>query len=201
MRRTGLPEPILGLIDAFSKLPGVGEKSATRLAFHILRAPRDYAERLAKSIIDTKNKVTLCLICYSFTSENLCDICKDEERDKTIICVVERPVDMIAVEKSAEFSGKYHVLHGAISPIEGIGPEDLRIKELISRLRDGTVKEVIIATNTSVEGEVTALYLAKLIKPFGVNATRIAHGIPVGGDIEYIDEITLGKALRDRKRM
>lgn len=201
MRRTGLPEPILGLIDAFSKLPGVGEKSATRLAFHILRAPRDYAERLAKSIIDTKNKVTLCLICYSFTSENLCDICKDEERDKTIICVVEKPVDMIAVEKSAEFSGKYHVLHGAISPIEGIGPEDLRIKELISRLRDGTVKEVIIATNTSVEGEVTALYLAKLIKPFGVNATRIAHGIPVGGDIEYIDEITLGKALRDRKRM
>jgi recombination protein RecR len=201
MRRAGLPEPILRLIDSFSKLPGIGEKSATRLAFHILRAPGDYAERLAKSIIDTKNTVTLCPICYSFTSENLCAICKDEERDKTTICVVEKPVDLIAIEKSAEFSGKYHVLHGVISPIEGIGPEDLRMKELISRLRDGDVREVIIATNTSVEGEATALYLAKLIKPLGVDVTRIAHGIPVGGDIEYIDEITLGKALRDRKKM
>jgi recombination protein RecR len=201
MRRAGLPEPILRLIDAFSKLPGIGEKSATRLAFHILRAPGDYAERLAKSIVDTKNKVTLCPICYSFTSENLCTICKDEERDKTTICVVEKPVDLIAIEKSSEFSGKYHVLHGVISPIDGIGPEDLRMKELISRLGDGNVREVIIATNTSVEGEATALYLAKLIKPSGVDVTRIAHGIPVGGDIEYIDEITLGKALRDRKKM
>ncbi len=201
MRRTGLPEPILRLIDALSKLPGIGEKSATRLAFYILRAPGDYAERLARSIIDTKNKVGLCPICYSFTSDNLCTICKDEERDRTTICVVEKPVDLIAIERSAEFSGKYHVLHGVISPIEGIGPEDLRIKELISRLRDGDIKEVIIATNTSVEGEATALYLARLIKPFGIDVTRIAHGIPVGGDIEYIDEITLGKALRDRKRM
>lgn len=201
MRRAGLPEPILRLIDAFSKLPGIGEKSATRLAFHILRAPGDYAERLAKSIVDIKSKVTLCPICYSFTSEHICAICKDEERDKTTICVVEKPVDLIAIERSAEFSGKYHVLHGVISPIEGIGPEDLRMKELISRLGDGTVKEVIIATNTSVEGEATALYLAKFIKTFGVEVTRIAHGIPVGGDIEYIDEITLGKALRDRKKM
>ncbi|MER3447805.1 MAG: recombination protein RecR [Candidatus Dadabacteria bacterium] len=201
MRRTGLPEPILRLIDAFSKLPGIGEKSATRLAFHILRAPGDYAERLAKSIVDTKNRVTLCPICYSFTSENLCTICKDEERDKATICIVEKPVDLIAIEKSGEFNGKYHVLHGVISPIEGVGPEDLRIKELISRLGDGDIKEVIIATNTSVEGEATALYLARLIKPFGIDVTRIAHGIPVGGDIEYIDEITLGKALRDRKRM
>lgn len=201
MRRTGLPEPISRLIDAFSKLPGIGEKSATRLAFHILRLPGDYAEGLAKSIVDTKNKVTLCPICYSFASENLCAICEDEERDKATICVVEKPVDLIAIERSAEFSGKYHVLHGVISPIEGMGPEDLRIKELISRLRDGNVKEVIVATNTSVEGEATALYLAKLIKPLGVDVTRIAHGIPVGGDIEYTDEITLGKALRDRKRM
>ena len=201
MRRTGLPEPILRLIDAFSKLPGIGEKSATRLAFHILRAPGEYAERLAKSIIDTKNKVTLCPVCYSFTSENLCNICKDEERDKTTICVVEKPVDLLSIERSGEFSGKYHVLHGVISPIEGIGPEDLRIKELLLRLRGGGVKEVIIATNTSVEGEATALYMAKLIKPLGIDVTRIAHGIPVGGDIEYIDEITLGKALRDRKRI
>jgi recombination protein RecR len=201
MRRTGLPEPILRLIDALSKLPGIGEKSATRLAFHILRTPGEYAERLAKSIIDTKNKVTLCPICYSFTSENLCNICKDEERDKTTVCVVEKPVDLLSIERSGEFSGKYHVLHGVISPIEGIGPEDLRIKELLLRLRGGDVKEVIIATNTSVEGEATALYMAKLIKPLGIDVTRIAHGIPVGGDIEYIDEITLGKALRDRRRI
>ncbi len=201
MKRAGLPEPISTLIDAFSKLPGIGEKSATRLAFHILKLPGEYAERLAKSIIDTKNKVALCPICYSFTSENLSMICKDEERDKTIICVVEKPVDLLSIERSGEFIGKYHVLHGVISPIEGIGPEELKVKELLLRLEDRSVKEVIIATNTSVEGEATALYMARLIKPLGIEVTRIAHGIPVGGDIEYIDEVTLGKALRDRKRI
>ncbi|MCI0455265.1 MAG: recombination mediator RecR [Candidatus Dadabacteria bacterium] len=201
MRRTGLPPPISRLIDSLSKLPGIGEKSATRLAFHILKLPIQYAESLAKSITDVKSKVTLCPMCYSFTEEALCDICKDEERDDSIVCVVEEPVDLVAIERSGEFKGKYHVLHGVISPIDGIGPEELRIKELLSRLGGGRVKEVIAATNTNVEGEATALYLAKIIKPFGIEVSRIAHGIPVGGDIEYIDEITLSKALRDRKRI
>ncbi len=201
MRRTGLPEPILRLIDSLSKLPGIGEKSATRLAFHILKSPQQYAESLAKSITDVKDKVTLCPICYSFTGDTLCDICKDEERDNSIICVVEQPADLVAIERSGEFNGKYHVLHGIISPIDGIGPEDLRIKELLSRLSEGKIKEVIIATNTDVEGEATSLYLAKIIKPLRIEVSRIAHGIPVGGDIEYIDEITLGKALRERRGM
>jgi recombination protein RecR len=201
MKRRGLPEPISRLIEVLSRLPGIGEKNATRLAFHILRAPTEFAESLSKAITDTKRKVTLCPICYSFTSENPCEICSDETREKTSICVVEEPIDLIAIERSGEFSGKYHVLHGVISPIEGVGPEDLKIKELLRRLSGDSVKEVIIATNPSVEGEATALYLAKIIKPLGVEVSRIAHGIPVGGDIEYIDEITLGKALRDRKRM
>jgi recombination protein RecR len=201
MRRTGLPEPISRLIDSLSKLPGIGEKSATRLAFHILKSPIQYAESLARSITDVKSKVTLCPKCYSFTEDALCDICKDEERDDSIICVVEEPVDLVAIERSGEFKGKYHVLHGVISPIDGIGPEELRIKELVSRLGEGKLKEVIVATNTNVEGEATALYLAKIIKPLGIEVSRIAHGIPVGGDIEYIDEITLSKALRDRKKI
>ncbi len=201
MRRTGLPEPISRLIESLSKLPGIGEKSATRLAFHILKSPHQYAESLAKSITDVKSKVTLCPTCYSFTGDTLCDICKDEERDNSIICVVEQPADLVAIERSGEFNGKYHVLHGVISPIDGIGPEDLRIKELLSRLGEGKVKEVIIATNTDVEGEATALYLAKIIKPLRIEVSRIAHGIPVGGDIEYIDEITLSKALRERRNM
>jgi len=201
MRRRGLPEPISRLIDSLSKLPGIGEKSATRLAFHILKSPQQYAESLAKSITDVKDKVTLCPICYSFKGDALCDICKDEERDNSIICVVEQPADLVAIERSGEFNGKYHVLHGIISPIDGIGPEDLRIKELLSRLSEGKVKEVIIATNTDVEGEATSLYLAKIIKPLRIEVSRIAHGIPVGGDIEYIDEITLSKALRERRRM
>jgi len=201
MIRKGLPEPISRLIEAFSKLPGIGEKNATRLAFHILRAPTEFAESLSKAITDTKRKVTLCPICFSFTSENICEICRDDKREKTAICVVEEPLDLIAIERSGEFDGRYHVLHGVISPIEGVGPEDLRIKELIERLKMDNVKEVIIATNPSVEGEATALYLAKIIKPLGIEVSRIAHGIPMGGDIEYIDEITLGKAMRDRKRM
>jgi recombination protein RecR len=192
---------MLRLIEEFSKLPGIGEKNATRLAFHILRASVEYSESLSRAITDIKSKVTLCPICYSFTSESPCEICKDEERDKTTVCVVEEPLDLIAIERSREFDGKYHVLHGVISPIEGIGPEDLKIKELLQRLKREDVKEVIIATNPSVEGEATALYLAKIIKPLGIRVSRIAHGIPVGGDIEYTDEVTLGKALRDRKQM
>ncbi len=201
MIRRGLPEPISRLIDALSKLPGIGEKNATRLSFHILKAPAEFAESISKAIIDTKRKVIVCPICFSFTSQTPCEICSDEEREKTAICVVEEPLDLIAIERSREFNGKYHVLHGVISPIEGIGPDDLKIKELLVRLQKDNVKELIIATNPSVEGEATALYLAKIIKPLGVEVSRIAHGIPMGGDIEYIDEITLGKALRDRRRM
>jgi len=199
MRQTGLPESISKLIDELAKLPGIGEKNATRLAFHIFRSPKIYSQSLAQAIIDTKTKVILCTTCFNFASESPCEICKDTERDNLSICVVEEPLDQLAIEKSREFKGKYHVLNGVISPIEGVGPEDLRIKELISRLEREGVKEVIVATNPSVEGEATALYLSKLIKPLGIEVSRIAHGIPMGGDIEYIDEITLGKAIRDRK--
>ena len=199
MRRSGLPESISRLIAELAKLPGIGEKNATRLAFHIFRSPKIYSENLAQAIIDTKTKVILCENCFNFTSESPCDICGDSERDSSSICVVEEPLDQLAVEKSKEFKGKYHVLHGVISPIEGVGPDDLKIRELIARLERENVKEVIIATSRSVEGEATSLYLSKLIKPLGIEVSRIAHGVPMGGDIEYIDEITLGKAIRDRK--
>jgi len=199
--RNGLPEPISRLIDSLSKLPGIGEKNATRLAFHILKTPVDYAQSLARAIVDTKIKISICQTCFNFSSESSCEICKNQKRDNSIICVVEDSMDVIAIERSREFTGKYHVLNGVISPIEGIGPDELKIKELINRLRDSTVKEVILATNPSVEGEATALYLAKLIRPLAIEVTRLAHGIPIGGDIEYIDEITLGKALRDRKKI
>ncbi len=199
MRQSGLPESISRLIGELAKLPGIGEKNATRLAFHIFRSPKIYSENLAQAIIDTKTKVILCNNCYNFASESPCNICSNKERDNFSICVVEEPLDQLAIERSREFKGKYHVLHGVISPIEGVGPEDLRIKELLSRLEKEEAKEVIVATNPSVEGEATALYLSKLIKPLGIEVSRIAHGIPMGGDIEYIDEITLGKAIRDRK--
>jgi len=199
MKQTGLPESISRLISELAKLPGIGEKNATRLAFHIFRSPKVYSENLAQAIIDTKTKVIICNNCFNFASKSPCNICSDPDRDNMSICVVEEPLDQLAIEKSKEFRGRYHVLHGVISPIEGIGPEDLRIKELISRLEREGVTEVIVATNPSVEGEATALYLSKLIKPLGIEVSRIAHGIPMGGDIEYIDEITLGKAIRDRK--
>jgi len=199
MRQSGLPESISRLINELAKLPGIGEKNATRLAFHIFRSPKTYSENLAQAIIDAKTKVILCTTCFNFASYSPCGICKDTERDNLLICVVEEPLDQLAIEKSREFRGKYHVLHGVISPIEGVGPEDLRIKELIARLEKENVKEVIVATNPSVEGEVTALYLSKLIRPLGVEVSRIAHGIPMGGNIEYIDEITLARAIRDRK--
>lgn len=204
MIRKGLPEPISRLIDTLSSLPGIGEKNATRLAFHIFKSSDEYAKRLARAIADTKTKVSLCSVCYSFASESPCDICRDDRRESSLICAVEEPLDLIAIEKSGEFRGKYHVLHGVISPIEGVGPEDLKISELIGRLESEDVKdvkEVIVATNPSVEGEATASYLAKMIKPLGIEVSRIAHGIPMGGDIEYIDEMTLGKALRDRRIM
>jgi recombination protein RecR len=199
MLQKGIPESIARLINELSKLPGIGEKNATRLAFHIFRSSRESAENLSKAITDAKTKVVLCETCFNFATESPCELCRDEERDHTIICVVEDPLDQLAIERSREFRGVYHILHGVISPIEGVGPEDLRIKELIQRLESGRTKEIIIATNPSVEGEATALYLSRLVKPMGVGVSRIAHGIPMGGDIEYIDEITLSKAIRDRK--
>lgn len=201
MKRSVLPEPLTNLIDALSNLPGLGKKSATRLAFFILRSKEEFAESLAKAILDAKRRVTLCSVCLSFTSDETCRICSDKERDTSTVCVVEEPLDLIAIERSGEYRGTYHVLHGVISPIDGVGPEDLRIGELIKRLDKGEIKEVIIATNPTVEGEATALYLAKLIKPLGIKVSRIAHGIPLGGDIEYTDELTLGRALKERKEI
>jgi recombination protein RecR len=199
MQQKGIPESIARLINELSKLPGIGEKNATRLAFHIFRSPRENAENLSKAIIDTKAKVVLCDTCFNFATESTCELCRDKDRNHSLICVVEEPLDQLAIERSRVFEGLYHILHGVISPIEGIGPEDLKIKELIRRLEGNEVREVIVATNPSVEGEATALYLSKLIKPMGIEVSRIAHGIPMGGDIEYIDEITLSKAISDRK--
>ena len=201
MSRSGLPKPVSRLIDELSKLPGIGEKNATRLAFHILRSKDEYTVRLAQAIVDTKKNVKACGTCFNISSEDPCDICTDQSRERDIICIVEEPLDLIAVEKSRVFSGLYHVLNGVIAPLEGIGPENLTIGQLISRLKDSSVKEIIIATNPSVEGEATSLYIARLVKPLGVKVSRIAHGIPMGGDLEYTDELTIGKALRDRKEI
>ncbi len=201
MSRSGLPKPVSRLIDELSKLPGIGEKNATRLAFHILRSKDEYTVRLAQAIVDTKKNVKACGTCFNISSEDPCDICTDQSRERDIICIVEEPLDLIAVEKSRVFSGLYHVLNGVIAPLEGIGPENLTIGQLFSRLKDSSVKEIIIATNPSVEGEATSLYIARLVKPLGVKVSRIAHGIPMGGDLEYTDELTIGKALRDRKEI
>jgi recombination protein RecR len=195
---SGFPQPVSNLIYLLSQLPGIGEKNATRLAIQILKNSTDYSNSLANALLEVKTKVILCKKCFCLTTENYCDFCNNEQRTN-IICVVEDPIDLIAVEKSREFRGKYHVLHGTISPIDGIGPDDLKIKELVERIEKEGISEIIIATNPNVEGEATALYISKLIKPLGIEITRIAHGIPMGGDIEYIDELTLGKAIKDRK--
>jgi recombination protein RecR len=199
MMHSGFPQPISDLIDLLSQLPGIGEKNATRLAIQILKNSTEYSRNLANAVLEVKTKVNLCNRCFCLTTDNICNFCSSNEERSNMICVVEDPIDLIAVEKSREFGGKYHVLHGAISPIDGIGPEDLKINELISRIEQESINEIIIATNPSVEGEATALYLSKLIKPLGIKITRIAHGVPMGGDIEYIDELTLGKAIKDRK--
>ena len=185
------------LIDELAKLPGIGNKSAQRLAFHIIHMPKEQVEQLSKTMLDTRNKVRYCKNCYTLTDEELCPICKSEKRDRNIIMVVEDPRDLAAYEKTGKYEGVYHVLHGAIAPMLGIGPEDIRLKELIKRL-EGDVEEVIIATNSNLEGETTAMYISKLIKPTGIRVTRIASGVPVGGDLEYIDEMTLLRALEGR---
>lgn len=201
MARNGLPEPLSRLIDSLTRLPGIGEKSATRLAFHILAMRTEHADELKRAIEDTKSRIGLCSGCGSFTSHDPCGICENPRRDGSTVCVVEGPLDLFAVERSGEFNGLYHVLHGVISPLDGIGPDELRIGELLGRIARGGIREIVVATNPSVEGEATALYIARVASPLGVEVTRIAHGVPVGGTLEYIDEITLGKAMRDRKRM
>lgn len=189
-------EPIGRLINEFSKLPGVGKKTAQRYAYKVIGMSEAEAKEFAESIIYCKRKVRYCKVCGNFTEEETCDICR--RRQPSEICVVKEPKDVIAMEKLHEFKGVYHVLHGVISPMDGVGPNDIRIKELLARI-DGNVKEVIMATNPDVEGEATAMYIAKLLKPLGVNVTRLAHGIPVGGELEYTDEVTLSRALSERK--
>ena len=192
--------PIANLIEEFEKLPGIGHKTAWRLAFHILNQPEKNAREFSNAILEAKEKIHFCSICGNLTDGDLCPVCRNEKRDKNIICVVSDVKDLIAMEKTHEFKGTYHVLHGAISPINGIGPDDIKIKELMSRL-NSDVSEVILATNLNVEGEATAMYISRLIKPMGIKVTRIAHGIPVGGDLEYTDEVTLTMALEGRREL
>lgn len=194
-------QPVAHLIRELSRLPGIGGKTAQRLAFYILGMPENEALSIANAIIDAKKKMKFCSVCGNLTETDPCMICTDDKRDRTIICVVENPKDIIAMERIKEYSGVYHVLHGAISPMDGIGPEDINLKSLIVRLQQGDFKEVVIATNPNIEGEATAMYAARLIKPSGIKVTRIAHGIPVGGDLEYADEVTLSKALEGRREL
>lgn len=189
------------LIESFERLPSIGNKTAVRLAFYMLNASKEETDNFIKSIQDAKNNLKLCSKCYNISDTDPCEICLNPSRDQSKICVVEDVKDVVAIEKIHEYKGLYHVLHGTISPMDGVGPEDIKIKELLARLMDGTVKEVILATNPKVEGEATAMYISKLIKPMGITTTRLAHGIPVGGDLEYTDEFTLGKAFEGRTEL
>ena len=193
--------PVQELIDQLGRLPGVGPKSAQRIAFYLLKLPKEDAERLAHAIVEVKARISFCRRCWNVAEGELCEVCRDERRDPTIVCVVEEPRDIVAVEKTQEFHGLYHVLQGAISPIEGIGPEQLRVKELLARVDTEGIKEIILCTNPNLEGEATAMYLARLLKPLGLTVTRIASGLPVGGDLEYADELTLGRALEGRREV
>ncbi len=193
--------PIARLIEELGRLPGIGPKSAQRLAFHLLFAPREEVERLARAIVEAKERVRYCSRCWNLTEEDPCHICTDTSRDTTLLCIVEEPKDVVAMEKTRGFKGVYHVLQGAISPLDGVGPEQLRIRELLSRLSGEDIREIILATNPNVEGEATALYLARLIKPLGLRVTRIARGLPEGGDLDYVDEVTLSRALEGRREI
>jgi recombination protein RecR len=194
-----LPESLTRLIEQLQKLPGIGAKSAQRLAFHVLRTPREDVERLVEALRDVKERVTYCSVCHNITDADPCMFCTSPARDPRVICVVEEPQNVTVVEKTGGFKGRYHVLMGTLSPLQGIGPDDLKIKSLLARVGDGGVEEVIVATNPTVEGEATALYLARLLKPLGVRVTRIAMGIPVGSDLEYADEITMSRAMEGRR--
>ena len=193
--------PVQALIDELGRLPGIGPKSAQRIAFYLLKAAPEDANRLARAITEAKARISWCTRCFNFATGEFCVYCLDERRDPTLVCVVEEPRDIVAVERTHEFNGRYHVLQGAIAPIEGVGPEQLRIKELMKRVDDEQVAEVILATNPNIEGEATAMYLARLLKPLGVRVTRPASGLPVGGDLEYADEVTLGRALEGRREV
>jgi recombination protein RecR len=200
------PEPVTRLIDAFAQLPGIGPKTASRLTFYLLRRPAEQSEVLADALRDLKQKIVFCSTCFNITEASPCAICRDEGRDRSIICVVEEPLDVVAIDRTGGYRGLYHVLHGAISPVEGIGPDELRIGELLVRLKDAQrqaepVKEVLLATNPNLEGEATGMYLARLLQPLGVRITRLARGLPVGGDLEYADAVTLGRALEGRSEM
>jgi recombination protein RecR len=191
--------PIARLVCELSKLPGVGEKTAARLAFHILRAPQEDATALARAITDLREKIRLCSSCWDFTENDPCSICSDQRRDRSLVCVVAHPQDVIAIERTGGFRGLYHVLHGVLSPLDGIGPEDIRIAELIKRCGGDEIREAIVATNPSVEGETTAIYLAKLLRPLGIRTSRIATGVPIGGELEYADRLTLARAIDGRR--
>jgi recombination protein RecR len=194
-------KPISRVVDELSRLPGIGPKTAQRLTYHLLRAPSEIADALADSIKDLKKKVTLCSQCFNITEQTPCVVCSDSRREPSPLCVVEEPLDVLAIERTGQFNGQYHVLHGALSPMEGIGPDELKISELGQRLKSGSVQEVIIATNPNLEGDATAMYLTRLIQPLGITVTRLARGLPVGGDLEYADEITVSNALSGRSRM
>ncbi|MFQ5945351.1 MAG: recombination mediator RecR [Anaerolineae bacterium] len=195
------PKPVAALIDALSQLPGIGPKTASRLTFYLLRVPEDRARVLSEAIGQLRERIVTCPICFNITEETPCAVCRDGGRDRSLLCVVEEPLDVMAIERSGGYQGLYHVLGGAISPVDGMGPEHLKIEELLSRLKDGEVREVILATNPNLEGESTAMYLQRLIAPSGPRVTRIAHGLPVGGDLEYADQVTLVRALEGRRDM
>ena len=194
-------EPLARLIQEFKRLPGIGQKSAQRLAFHVLRHNREDAERFAAALLDVKDKLGICVVCNNIADAELCPYCRDTNRDRSQICVVEEPHNILPIETTRHFNGMYHVLHGTISPLRGVGPEQLRIKNLITRLREGGVEEIIMATNPTVEGEATAVYVSRLLRPLGVRVTRIAMGIPVGSDIEFADEVTMLKSLENRREI
>ncbi len=193
--------PLNELIAQFERLPGIGKKTAQRLAYYILEQPAAYAEKFSEALLNARNQIHFCGVCQAFTDREICSICDDSQRDKTVICVVAEPKDVMAFERTREYNGLYHVLHGVISPLDGIGPDQLRIKELMARLGSGEVTEIIMATNPTVEGEATASYLSRLIKPMNIKVTRLAYGIPVGGDLEYADEFTLARALEGRNEI
>ena len=195
------PEPVTRLIEAFAQLPGIGPKTASRLTFYLLRRPAEQSEALADALHDLKQKTVFCSSCHNITEQSPCAVCRDDSRDRSFICVVEEPLDVLAIDRTGEFKGLYHVLHGSISPVDGIGPDELRIGELMARLQDEPVQEVLLATNPNLEGEATAMYLSRLIHPLGIRVTRLARGLPVGGDLEYADTVTLGRALEGRSEM
>jgi recombination protein RecR len=197
----GLAKPVARLVEELSRLPGIGPKTASRLTFYLLRAPKEQVKALSQAIGELKEKIVTCEICYNITEVSPCDICRDEERDRSLLCVVEEPLDVLAIERTGEYKGLYHVLGGVISPVEGIGPENLKIVQLLRRLESEPVKEVILATNPSLEGESTAIYVRRLLSSSPIKVTRIAHGLPVGGDLEYADQVTLTRALEGRREM